>query len=137
MQYHRIPHSSLEISTDAILTVTGHMNARTLPFHLCDLAGFFYLFLQMQALRTGRWTSLVEIALCLFMPGAVLGILFPVWSIYPAFHYMVIHGFIYHALIILYPWLLFVSGNIRPKMRHRSEERRVGKECRSRWSPYH
>ena len=26
-----------------------------------------------------------------------------------------------------------------PKYRkfHRSEERRVGKECRSRWSPYH
>ena len=22
-------------------------------------------------------------------------------------------------------------------LRHRSEERRVGKECRSRWSPYH
>lgn len=103
---------------DAILTVTGHMNARMLPFHLCDLAGFFYLFLQMQALRTGRWTSLVEIALCLFMPGAVLGILFPVWNVYPPFHYMTIHGFVYHALIILYPWLLFVSGNIRPKTRH-------------------
>src|SRR5258708_20167125 len=24
-----------------------------------------------------------------------------------------------------------------PTWRHRSEERRVGKECRSRWSPYH
>ena len=23
------------------------------------------------------------------------------------------------------------------KEKHRSEERRVGKECRSRWSPYH
>ena len=23
------------------------------------------------------------------------------------------------------------------KKNHRSEERRVGKECRSRWSPYH
>ena len=23
------------------------------------------------------------------------------------------------------------------QMKHRSEERRVGKECRSRWSPYH
>ena len=23
------------------------------------------------------------------------------------------------------------------KLRKRSEERRVGKECRSRWSPYH
>src|SRR5260363_317157 len=28
--------------------------------------------------------------------------------------------------------LMMVSGNAR-----RSEERRVGKECRSRWSPYH
>ena len=25
----------------------------------------------------------------------------------------------------------------RPLLGHRSEERRVGKECRSRWSPYH
>ena len=24
-----------------------------------------------------------------------------------------------------------------PRLVHRSEERRVGKECRSRWSPYH
>ena len=27
--------------------------------------------------------------------------------------------------------------NIDPKVERRSEERRVGKECRSRWSPYH
>ena len=26
---------------------------------------------------------------------------------------------------------------VAPDMRGRSEERRVGKECRSRWSPYH
>ena len=26
---------------------------------------------------------------------------------------------------------------VRRRMRERSEERRVGKECRSRWSPYH
>ena len=95
-----------------------HMNARMLPFHLCDLAAFFYLFLQMRALRTGKWTSLAEITLCLFMPGAVFGILFPVWSIYPAFHYMTIHGFVYHALIMLYPWLLFVQKKIQPKPRH-------------------
>ena len=29
-------------------------------------------------------------------------------------------------------------GNYKAKVnRSRSEERRVGKECRSRWSPYH
>src|SRR2546429_6276652 len=30
-----------------------------------------------------------------------------------------------------------VSGHVVPQRVERSEERRVGKECRSRWSPYH
>ena len=29
------------------------------------------------------------------------------------------------------------GGGVRPGFEGRSEERRVGKECRSRWSPYH
>ena len=29
------------------------------------------------------------------------------------------------------------SGSLTVTGSHRSEERRVGKECRSRWSPYH
>ena len=29
------------------------------------------------------------------------------------------------------------AGNDQDSMKIRSEERRVGKECRSRWSPYH
>src|SRR3712207_8638609 len=30
-----------------------------------------------------------------------------------------------------------LDGATEPEGRRRSEERRVGKECRSRWSPYH
>ena len=30
-----------------------------------------------------------------------------------------------------------ISGGQVDKLQLRSEERRVGKECRSRWSPYH
>ena len=30
-----------------------------------------------------------------------------------------------------------VSSSLTPQPKYRSEERRVGKECRSRWSPYH
>ena len=30
-----------------------------------------------------------------------------------------------------------LAGNILHQVHRRSEERRVGKECRSRWSPYH
>ena len=41
-----------------------------------------------------------------------------------------------HPEIVTAPGALVVFG--RPKgHRRRSEERRVGKECRSRWSPYH
>ena len=29
------------------------------------------------------------------------------------------------------------ENSFGPMLVHRSEERRVGKECRSRWSPYH
>ena len=29
------------------------------------------------------------------------------------------------------------AGEAQAKAKARSEERRVGKECRSRWSPYH
>ena len=29
------------------------------------------------------------------------------------------------------------DNSIQEGIHHRSEERRVGKECRSRWSPYH
>ena len=36
-----------------------------------------------------------------------------------------------HKIIRLKKGLYVVSPNVR------SEERRVGKECRSRWSPYH
>ena len=35
------------------------------------------------------------------------------------------------------PCLLKVPGKNPVKKQLRSEERRVGKECRSRWSPYH
>src|SRR5258706_15766738 len=51
-------------------------------------------------------------------------------------------------MVALYNWMLrnkqhwmkylyWAVNRFRPETRERSEERRVGKECRSRWSPYH
>ena len=39
----------------------------------------------------------------------------------------------------LIQFLIFnlIFAMLKPINKHRSEERRVGKECRSRWSPYH
>ena len=41
------------------------------------------------------------------------------------------------ALKILAPHIQSRFGEISKDLIKRSEERRVGKECRSRWSPYH
>ena len=35
------------------------------------------------------------------------------------------------------PWQGYPTDDVQADTRSRSEERRVGKECRSRWSPYH
>jgi len=47
----------------------------------------------------------------------------------------------YALAVATYPRLLpetrAVYEGFAAGVRHRSEERRVGKECRSRWSPYH
>ena len=44
----------------------------------------------------------------------------------------------YHQLLAITTDLPAFRIMIKPVRRnHRSEERRVGKECRSRWSPYH
>src|SRR5256885_11811292 len=40
------------------------------------------------------------------------------------------HGGVRNSLLVGFGIVAFV-------IRNRSEERRVGKECRSRWSPYH
>ena len=52
------------------------------------------------------------------------------------------HAIWFHREVKMDDWLLYSidspwAGNARGFARGRSEERRVGKECRSRWSPYH
>ena len=54
-----------------------------------------------------------------------------------------IHRWGAHAMVItvwLHMYRVFLTGSYKPPREFnwvRSEERRVGKECRSRWSPYH
>ena len=43
---------------------------------------------------------------------------------------------IYYGFNLNFPYQV-VSAKVNNRSEGRSEERRVGKECRSRWSPYH
>ena len=49
-----------------------------------------------------------------------------------------IHNLLDYENVFLYAEYMDECALRTPKcLRERSEERRVGKECRSRWSPYH
>src|SRR5258708_26593116 len=89
---------------------------------------FIYVFNRI----TGRYISLGVVAFCigLFTPlSLVTTSLTWYWFIYGYIFWEFSH-FIYHYLAhkVRLFWCLHST---------RSEERRVGKECRSRWSPYH
>ena len=45
--------------------------------------------------------------------------------------------FVILLTIVIGAFLVYKGSSTFLVYRHRSEERRVGKECRSRWSPYH
>ena len=94
--------------------------------------------------------------------GAIVGIVFGVtlsWTGMTSpevlrhgllFESSYLYLFFASAVLTSFIGLRLVRGRIAPltgqrvewvtqkiERRHRSEERRVGKECRSRWSPYH
>ena len=69
-----------------------------------------------QAVR--YWWLLLIIGIALFAVGVLI-------FVYPAQSYL--------GMSLVFGWLMLISGILEV----RSEERRVGKECRSRWSPYH
>src|SRR2546426_7539693 len=55
--------------------------------------------------------------------------------------YQSVDSFVLLAIpLFIFAGMLMETGGIAVRLVHlaqRSEERRVGKECRSRWSPYH
>src|SRR5688572_31269604 len=78
---------------------------------------------------TGVQTCALPISRKLHMrvPSAILG----------AFFVLYVHAIVRHTPGVRRTRLAQLAGRTRPDSVERSEERRVGKECRSRWSPHH
>ena len=68
-----------------------------------------------------------------FRPNRMLSYFQEEWKI---LFFVTVSGLIYNLGLLAGPWF---EGKMTGKLVDllRSEERRVGKECRSRWSPYH
>jgi hypothetical integral membrane protein (TIGR02206 family) len=83
-----------------------------LPFHLCSINIFLILFHTFKPTETvGNFFYIA----C--MPTAAAAILFPTWTKLPFWNFMHLHSFSVHILLALYPLVLTVNGDIRPKLR--------------------
>lgn len=89
-----------------------------LPLHLCSLTGFMCLAYDLSASKNGFFLSVLGHTLySLCLPGAFLALVFPDATFYPAFHFITIESFLFHALIIAYIVLKLMDGSIVPDIR--------------------
>lgn len=99
-----------EFFKDISLIVLGLWTPEYLPLHLCNINLFVVTF---HAFRPSKPVGLYLYTVCI--PGALAALLFPSWTVLPAWNFMFIHSTIAHILLVMYPVALTVAGDIRPE----------------------
>lgn len=101
-----------EILKDIVAVFVGDFGVGHLPLHLCGinilLIGFD-LFKQTTTVRNFLYYFCI--------PGALLALFFPNWTVLPCMNFFHIHSFIIHALLVMYPLLLVCSGEVKPEIK--------------------
>ena len=100
---------ALDLVWDGILAVTGQFTLNYLPLDLCGIAMFGELF---SVMRPG--TIADELCYCLFMPGALMALLFPNWTPLPFCNYLFLRSFLLHGLLVAVPVMRLVGGDFHP-----------------------
>jgi hypothetical integral membrane protein (TIGR02206 family) len=104
---------ALEILKDAVLVYTGQFQLNYLPLDLCGIAIF-------GEAACAIWPGEIkkELGYCLFLPGAVMALIFPNWTPMPVMNFFHLHSFVLHGLLTVYPIMLIAGGDHRPNIRN-------------------
>ncbi len=108
----------LELFKDAFFLSVHRFSLGYLPLHACSIG--IFVFLLREFLPWDKLKAIFgEIALILIMPGSVAALIFPNWTeLYPVWNFMNLYSFLWHGLLVLYPMLIYFSGEVRPSVRH-------------------
>lgn len=94
------------------LTVGGRYEIQYLPLHLCSINIFliaYHCFHPNKALDNFLYIVCI--------PGALAALLFPSWSALPFANFMHLHSFTVHTLLVAYPIVLLVNGELQPDIK--------------------
>ena len=101
-----------ELFKMAILIYSGRYGFSYLPFHLCSINIFL---IAIHAYKPSRILDNFLYTVCI--PGALAALLFPTWTSLPITSGMHIHSFTVHILLMLYPTVLTLGGDLKPDVK--------------------
>lgn len=102
----------LELMRAGLLMSRGQYDLGRLPLHLCSLSIYLCFFHAL----TGR-PGLGQFLYAFTLPGAAFALLFPDWAGQPLFCFITVSSFLLHFLLVLYPLMQAVAGELRPEPR--------------------
>lgn len=83
-----------------------------LPFHLCGINVLLITFCIFKRTKTVE-----NFLYYIGIPGAMLALLTPDWTMLPCNNFFHIHSFVVHMFLVLYPFVLVASGDIKPDLK--------------------
>ena len=94
------------------LVAGGNYSVDYLPLHLCSIN---IIFIAIHCIKSNKLLDNFLYIACI--PGAITALLFPTWTSLPFGNLMHMHSFTVHILLIMYPVMLTVGGDIRPEVK--------------------
>ena len=99
---------TLEAVKMIVMCVTEVKASNNLPLEICSFAE--YTIVLDAFLKDNK--VLRKILLYLFLPAAIMSLIFPTTHIIPAFSFFALHQFIFHALIAAYALMRFAAKEV-------------------------
>lgn len=93
--------------------IVGHRyELQYLPLHLCSINIFIIAY---HCFRPNKTMDNFLYIVCI--PGAMSALLFPSWNVLPFANFMHLHSFTVHTLLVAYPVVLLINGEIKPEFK--------------------
>ncbi len=94
------------------LAIGGNYTLDYLPLHLCSIN---IILIAIHAWRPSKTLDNFLYLVCI--PGALSALLFPSWVSLPLANFMHLHSFTVHTMLVLYPLMLTIAGDIKPEIK--------------------
>ena len=101
-----------EVSRDLFLVATNQFAVGHLPLHLCSVN---IILIGFHAIKRTKTVDNFLYGICI--PGAAAALLFANWLELPVWNYMSIHSFTIHILLVAYPVMMTVGGELKPSVK--------------------